>query len=153
LQKRNAIPDINLFVSYDQRGGAFNNQINSGIAIALPLWNRNQGAIKAAQLNLEQYDYLQKAKETELYSQLSSSYYLLKQTVQEYQKAVNLYNDGFEKTAEGMNRNFQKRNVSLIEFMDFFESYNNVLAELYRIKKQIILSAEQLNLLTGKEIY
>ncbi len=66
---------------------------------------------------------------------------------------MKLYNDGFEITVLGMNKNFQKRNISIIEFMDFFESYNNVLAELYRIKTQIILSAEQINLLTGKDIY
>lgn len=153
IQKRSAVPDINLFFSYDQRGGAFNNQVNSGISIPLPLWNRNQGAIKASKLEIDELDYLKQAKESELFSQLNSNYALLKQTVEEYRKATNLYNDGFEATVEGMNKNFQKRNVSIIEFMDFFESYNNVLAELYRIKTQIILSAEQINLLTGKDVY
>ena len=35
----------------------------------------------------------------------------------------------------------------------FFESYNDVLAELMRIKTQLVISAEQINLLTGKDIY
>lgn len=153
LQKKSAIPDLNLFFSYDQRGGAFNNQINSGIAIPLPLWNRNQGSIKASKFEIEELSYLKQAKETELASAITNYYSLLKQTVEEYQKAMKLYNDGFEITVLGMNKNFQKRNISIIEFMDFFESYNNVLAELYRIKTQIILSAEQINLLTGKDIY
>lgn len=52
-----------------------------------------------------------------------------------------------------MSLNFQKRNVSIIEFIDFFESYNDVLAELMRIKTQLVISAEQINLLTGKDIY
>ncbi len=49
--------------------------------------------------------------------------------------------------------NFQKRNVSIIEFIDFFEAYNEVQTELSRIKTQLVSSAEYLNLLTGKDIY
>ncbi len=48
---------------------------------------------------------------------------------------------------------FKKGNVSLIEFVDFFEGYNNALVELARIKVQIGISEEQLNLSVGKEIF
>jgi cobalt-zinc-cadmium efflux system outer membrane protein len=49
--------------------------------------------------------------------------------------------------------NFQKRNVSIIEFIDFFEAYNQALTELARIRTQLVISGEQLNLLIGKDIY
>ncbi|WP_430406690.1 TolC family protein [Fluviicola sp.] len=152
-QKRAAVPDINLFASYDQRGGAFNNQINAGIAIPLPFWNRNQGNIKTSQYRLQEAEYNLLAKENEIISRINNNYAYYVQTVSEYKKSTELYNDDFEKTVEGMTMNFQKRNVSIIEFIDFFESYNDVLAELLRIKTQLVISAEQINLLTGKDIY
>ncbi|WP_341906571.1 TolC family protein [Fluviicola taffensis] len=152
-QKRAAVPDINLFASYDQRGGAFNNQINAGIAIPLPFWNRNQGNIKTSQYRLQEAEYNLFAKENEIISRINNNYAYYVQTVSEYKKSTELYNDDFEKTVEGMTMNFQKRNVSIIEFIDFFESYNDVLAELLRIKTQLVISAEQINLLTGKDIY
>jgi outer membrane protein, heavy metal efflux system len=152
-QKRAAVPDINLFASYDQRGGAFNNQINAGISIPLPLWNRNQGNIKTSQYRLQEAEYSLLAKENEIVSRINNNYAYYMQTVSEYKKSNELYNDDFEKTVQGMSTNFQKRNVSIIEFMDFFESYNDVLAELMRIKTQLVISAEQINLLTGKDIY
>lgn len=152
-QKRAAVPDINLFASYDQRGGAFNNQVNAGIAIPLPLWNRNQGNIKTSQYRLQEAEYNLKAKENEIISRINNNYAYYIQTVSEYKKSTELYNDDFEKTVAGMTVNFQKRNVSIIEFIDFFESYNDVLAELMRIKTQLVISAEQINLLTGKDIY
>lgn len=40
--------------------------------------------------------------------------------------------------------NFQKRNVPIVEFVDFFEAYNEVLTELTRIKTQLIISGKQL---------
>lgn len=152
-QKRMAVPDINVFTSYDQRGGAFNNQVNAGISIPLPLWNQNKGNIKTARFQIQEADYNLKAKESLLTNQINNSYAFYLQTVAEYQKAMLLYNNDFEETAYGMNTNFQKRNVSIIEFIDFFENYNDVLAEIFRIKTQVVISAEQLNLLTGKDIY
>ncbi len=152
-QKGLSIPDINLFTSYDQRGGAFNNQVNAGIAIPLPLWNRNQGNIKSAQFRLRETGYNVQAMQNEIMSSLQNNYAFYSQTVSEYQKATMLYNQDFEITVKGMTDNFQKRNVSIVEFIDFFEAYNEVLTELTRIKTQLVISAEQLNLLTGKDIY
>jgi cobalt-zinc-cadmium efflux system outer membrane protein len=152
-QKRLAIPDVNLFASYDQRGGAFNNQVNAGITIPLPFWNRNQGNIKSSQFKLKEADYNLQALQNEILSDLQNSYAYYSQTVSEYQKATTLYNQDFEITVKGMTDNFQKQNVSIIEFIDFFEAYNEVLTELARIKTQLVISGEQLNLLIGKDIY
>jgi len=152
-QKRLAIPDVNLFASYDQRGGAFNNQVNAGITIPLPFWNRNQGNIKSSQFKLKEADYNLQAMQNEILSDLQNNYFFYSQTVSEYQKATTLYNQDFEITVKGMTDNFQKQNVSIIEFIDFFEAYNEVLTELARIRTQLVISGEQLNLLIGKDIY
>jgi outer membrane protein, heavy metal efflux system len=152
-QKRLAVPDINLFASYDQRGGAFVNQVNTGVGIPLPLWNRNQGNIKSAQYQMAIADYQLQAMEQELTSGIRNNYLLYLQTTVEYRKALQLYNEDFEITVAGMSENFRKRNVSLIEFVDFFEAYNEVLAELVRIKVQLVESAEQINVLTGKDYF
>jgi cobalt-zinc-cadmium efflux system outer membrane protein len=152
-QKLLAVPDINLFTSYDQRGGAFINQVNAGIAIQLPLWNRNKGNIKASQFKLKEAEYNLRAMQNEIMSSLQNHYAFYLQTVSEYRKAIALYNQDFEITVKGMTQNFQKKNVSIVEFIDFFEAYNEVLTELARIRTQLVLSAEQLNLLIGKDVY
>ncbi len=152
-QKSLAVPDVNLFTSYDQRGGAFQNQVNIGFSIPLPLWNRNQGNIKFAQYNIMEADYTLQARQNELISEVQNAYYLYTQTVSEYQKAKSIYNEDFEITLTGMTENFQKRNVSIVEFIDFFEAYNEMLTELTRIKVQLVISGEQLNHLTGKSLY
>ncbi len=152
-QKRLAIPDVGLFTSYDQRGTAFKNQINGGINITLPFFNRNQGNIKAAQFQLSENEYQLKALNTEILSDLQNDYSSYNQTVAEYMKASKLYNRDFEVTLRGMTDNFQKRNVSIVEFVDFFEAYNDVLTELSKVKTQLVLSGEQLNLFVGKDLY
>lgn len=152
-QKSQAVPDLNFITSYDQRGGAFNNQINAGFAIALPVWDRNRGNIKAARYQIKQNEYDELGMKTSITAEVSNSYALYNQTVSEYKKATGMFNDDFETTLKGMSDNFKKRNISLIEFVDFFESYNNVIAETVRIKIQLAVSAEQLNYSVGKELY
>lgn len=153
LQKKLAIPDVNFFTSYDQRGGAFDNQINSGIAVALPLWNRNQGNIRATEFRAKEASYLLSATKTEVLSSIQNSYAFYLQTISEYNKAKLLYNSDFELTVEGITKSFRKQNISILEFLDFFESYNDAMFELARIKTQLVASGELLSLLTGKDLF
>lgn len=152
-QQKLAVPNVNLFANYDQRGGAFNDQLNVGLNIELPLFNRNQGNIRSARYKLQETEQLIKAFENEMMSRLQASYGSYRQTISEYNRASRLYNADFEIILQGITDNFRKRNVSIIEFIDFFESYNDALTELMRTKIQLVTSAEQLNLLTGKDIY
>ncbi len=153
FQKKMSIPDINLFTSYDQRGGAFTNQVNFGISMPLRLWNRNQGNIKTAQFLMKQSEYSAEAQKKELFAEINRSYLLFNQSINEYNKISYLYNEDFEITLKGMLDNFKKRNVSLLEFIDFFEGYNNALEEIARIKIQLATSGEELNYTTGKQIF
>lgn len=153
LQKKLAVPDVNVFANYDQLSGAFNNQISAGISIPLPLWNRNRGNIKTAQFQIKQRAYDKESLKNEILVTVQNQFALYNHTVGEYTKARELYNIDFEETLQGMSSNFLKNNVSVLEFVDFFESYNNSMAEVARIKIQLAVSAEQLNLTIGKDLF
>lgn len=152
-QKKLAVPDLNLFTSYDQRGGAFQNQVNVGLSIPLPVWNRNQGNIKTASYQVKQQEYETEGIKSKLLADVYNYYNLYTQSVIEFQKTEKLYNEDFETSFKGISENFRKGNVSILEFVDFFEAYNNALTEISRVKVQLNTSAEQLNLTTGKEIF
>ncbi|MBS1764439.1 MAG: TolC family protein [Bacteroidetes bacterium] len=152
-QRRLAVPDLNFITSYDQHGGVFNNQVNVGFAIPLPFWDRNRGNIKTSKFRIQEAEYNLQSEESKMYSELQNAYSVYTQTVSEYGKATTIYNSDFELTVNGMTENFKKRNINIVEFIDFFEAYNDALNELTRIKTQLVISAEQINLLTGKDIY
>lgn len=59
----------------------------------------------------------------------------------------------FETVYEGVIQNFQKRNISLIEFTDFIESYNQSILYINEIKKQIVLSKETINYIANENIF
>lgn len=151
LQQKLAKPDIIMFASYDQRGGAFQRQVNLGFSIPLMLWNKNQGNIKTAQAQIQAKNYEYEGLKSQVIAEVNGTYLQYQQTVKEYLKNSKLYNDDFEITLKGMTDNFQKGNVSVLEFVDFFESYNNALSEMARTKIQLATSIEQIKLSTGKE--
>ncbi len=152
-QKQQAIPDITLNTSYDQRGGAFNNQVNGGFSIPLPLWNRNKGNIQSARTQTDLARLQQQQKELEVQTEVTSAYDELLRSIREYRKSQQLYNSDFETVFHGVSDNFQKRNISLLEFVDFIESYNESIAELERIKMQLALATEKINFVTTTEVY
>jgi cobalt-zinc-cadmium efflux system outer membrane protein len=57
----------------------------------------------------------------------------------------------FQTVFNGVDTNFRKGNVSMIEFADFIESYNDTQAEVERVKLQLALAAARIDLVTGTQ--
>ncbi len=153
LQKKLAVPDVAINTSYDQRGGAFNNQLNVGVSIPLPVWNRNRGNIKAAEYGTKTAELYQQQKIREVQTDVLAAWQTLTLSVAEFRKIKNYYSDDFDLVFEGINLNFQKRNISILEFVDFFEAYNESLGEYERVKNHLANSAMRLNYATASKIY
>lgn len=153
LQQKMAIPDMAINSTYDQRGGAFLNQLNVGVSIPLPLWNRNQGNIRAAKYGAQSMAIYQKQKNKEVEAEVLAAWQDLTLSISEYQKIRNFYSTDFDVVFEGINRNFQRRNISILEFVDFFESYNESLSEYERVRNYLATSAMQVNYVTASKIF
>lgn len=153
LQKKSTIPDAVFNVSTDQRGGAFKNQINAGISLPLPLWNYNRGNIKAAKSDIGFSNYMLEERQKEVKAEVFEAYQNMERSIKEYDKSKKLYNADFETVFKSVNENFTKKNMTIIEFVDFFEGYNDALKELERIKSQIAINAAQINYVTGTKLY
>lgn len=153
LQKRNAIPDLSFTTSYDQRGNAFPNQYLVGVGMPLPLWDRNRGNIKAAGFQSQATDSLFAQKKMEVEGEVISAIENLNRSVQEYNKSIELYTADFEIVFKGESDNYRKGNISLLEFLDFVESYNQSIAEFERMKRDLFFAGEQINYVTASKLY
>lgn len=153
LQKKQVIPDLSLNASYDQRGGAFRNQYNAGIAIPIPIFNTNRGNIKAATFDKQAMDMYLEEKKLEVELDIQQAWATMQRDIKEYTKIRSFFNEGFGQVNEGITTNFQKRNISILEFVDHVEAYNESLADYERIKKQLAISAARINYVTATKIY
>jgi len=153
LQKSLSVPDITVGANYDQRSGAFNKEANLTLGIPLPLWNQNKGNIKYAKTILEQSKIEKQNFELQLQTEISAAWNKWDESRKNYTVIKPTVNSDFEAVYNGMLTNFQKRNVSLLEFTDFMESYNQAVIQLNELKKKVALSGEELNSTINKDLF
>lgn len=153
LQKSLVIPDVTFGATYDQNGGAFTNQSDFTIGIPLPLWNRNKGNIRTAKAQVSQAEVQKKTQEVEVSSQVKSAYLKYLEQKSNYELVNSTIPTDLETVFNGVYANFLKRNISMLEFTDFLESYNSSVLSLNQISKSYINSCEEINHSTASKLF
>jgi outer membrane protein, heavy metal efflux system len=152
LQRAMAYPDISLSAGYDRYGGIFKDYIGLGMSIDLPLFNRNQGNIKAARFELEQAELLNKHTELQVRSEIIASY----NTLLEVSETRNLFSTdyltNYENMMQAVRENYLNRNLNLIDYLDFFESYKETKFGFFNVQTELLKSKEELIFSIGTEI-
>ncbi len=139
--------------NYDQRSGAFEKEANVSIGIPLPLWNKNKGNIKYAQTILAQSKVEKQNFDLQLQTEITSAWNKWNESRKNYTVIKPTVNSDFEAVYNGILANFQKRNISLLEFTDFMESYNQANLQVNELKKKLALSGEELNSTINKDLF
>ena len=153
LQKRLSIPDLHLGAIYDQAGSYINNYTGVTLGIDLPVLNRNQGNIKYAKAMADASMLELKNKNLAITNEVLAAIHKLEQVEQEFKKVDQSFGANFKLINDGFVANYQKRNISLIEFIDFFDAYNQSILQLNRLNEKRIRTYEELNYITGEELF
>ena len=152
LQKALAKPDVTVGYSYDRAGSYVNNYHALTVSMALPFFNKNQGNIKIAEnqieANKQYYSQTQNQLENEVLLALTKA----QENERLFRKIDQTFQANFEKLIAGVLENYQKRNLTLIEFTDFLESYKNTVSQLNTLQNNRIQAFENLNFVVGKKI-
>lgn len=153
LQKSLAFPEVSLKGAYDRAGNFCDNYFAIGLSVSVPIFNRNQGNIKSARLSVLQNTNKEELARKQAENELFTSYARL-------EKAVKLYNTSnyelerdFEKIIDGVNSNYSKRNISLLEFIDYYQAYKETCLQLYQTQKDVFLAMEDINTVTGSDVF
>jgi len=153
LQKSLAVPDLYLGTSYDQAGSYIPNYVALTFGMDLPFFNRNQGNIKTAQSQASMAQFQRQHKELEVKNEVAIALSKLRRIEDEYQKVDKNFRNQFEQLNNGVMTSFGKRNVSLLEFIDLFEAYNQSVEQLNRLRATRVEAFEELNYVLGTELF
>ncbi len=74
LARANGIPDLDVGIELDRQGPEFKNMVGGGLGIAVPLFDRNQGAIQSAEAEYREGRFLLTEKEIEVKNEVHSAY-------------------------------------------------------------------------------
>lgn len=152
LQKSMAFPEFSVKGNYDRVGNFINDYFAIGVNLSVPIFNRNQGNIKAARFSIQQAGVQQEYAANRADMELFTAYTSLEKATQLYQSTNMDLERNFEKLITGVNENFTRKNISLLEFIDYYDSYKETCIQLYEIKKNVFLAMENLNTVVGQNV-
>ena len=140
-QKALAIPDVNIGVDYDRASNYVPNYYGLAISLPLPFFNRNQGNIKSAKFSIQNQEYVLKNSDLQLRNDVVTA-------VEQYNLSLTLltksntdFYNSYDQLFGNMVKAYKERQLGLVEFIDFFESYKDtklkVLQQQYNLEKAI----------------
>ena len=153
LQKALAKPDITVGASYDRLGSYVKNFNSIGVSIPLPLFNRNQGNIKQANAMIESGKLEVSALQDNLESEVANRYMAAVRAEKLLNSFDSKFPDDFNYLIGEVLKNYEKRNITLLEFIDFYDSYKQNVLQLNNLRYNRISQLEQLNYTTGSQIF
>ena len=152
-QKSLAVPDLLLGGTYDRRGSYIPNFNGISVGLNIPLFNRNQGNIKAYK-NLIEYSNLQEQSvQKTIEEQVYRAYERAIDADKLYASMDRTFTGEFTALAKAVFENYQKRNISLIDFLNFYDSYKQYIVQLNYILQNRATSMENINYLTGTNFF
>ncbi|BAU52039.1 TolC family protein [Mucilaginibacter gotjawali] len=153
LQKAAAVPDFSLSVNYDKYGGYGTNFIGAGVEFNLPFFNRNQGNIKQARIAIDQSKVQLQSQQDQLQSDLATEYRGALRLEKLYNSFDPRFKQNFTHLIQEVFKNYEKRNIGLLEFLDFYDSYKTNTLQLNALELNRIVTLEQLNYVTGTPFF
>lgn len=151
-QKAMAVPDLTLGPSFDKNNSYTPNYVGLGISVPLPVFNRNQGNIRAAKSYVSQGSVLLKEADLTLQNDITAAYgkFLVAQQLNSA-ASTDFYNS-YGKLYQNIVESYRQRQISLIEFIDYFEAYKDTRLKQLQAQQGLSQAREELNYEAGSDV-
>ncbi len=152
-RKALAVPDPTISLGYDEAGGFLFGYYGIGVSIDLPVFNRNQGNIKNAKSLIANTEATQHYTQATVDENVATS--LQKAFAQErlYRSIDPKFAADFERLTGEVIKNYEKRNISILDFLDFYDSYKQNAVQLNTILFNRLSAFEDINYYTGTNFF
>jgi len=152
IERAARVPDLTLGVGYDRGGNVMQDFVGLSVSFDLPILNRNQGNIKKAQLEIEKSQNEERKANNEIVNEVNR----LKKQLLIYETVLKAYTSDDQEAVQQMMdnyvKNFKQSRISLLEFLDFSESYLKSQQAQLNQKEQYLKTFEELQFIVGKDL-
>ncbi len=152
LQRSLAIPDLTVGYDYDKGGNYVRNYSGLIVQMPLPIFNRNQGSVKEAQYNIKQSQLKRDYLKINIVNQVTAAYNQYKKNYEGLTSYTEEYLGKLIQLNKNTNTYFQKRDISLLEFIDYQRIYITTNIQLIELKQQYLNSVNNLNFSVGETV-
>ena len=152
LERARSKPDVTLRAQYDRNGNTMLNFFGIGATVDLPLFNRNQGNIQHARINAQKAGVLVQQQALNVNTEIMQAYQGFRNALNFYDSIEENYDRSLDDLLNVYTQNFMNRNISMLEYLDFSDTYRNSKQILIDAKKEVRQQLEQLQYALGSEL-
>jgi len=151
-QKALAAPDVTLGLNFDRQSNFTTNYVGLGISLPVPLLNRNQGNIRASRFQVQQQQAGLELASLELENNLRNAYRKLQWSLSLNSAQQQEFYSSYSQLYNNVVESYNARQISLLEFLDYFNDYEEVREKQLQLELDVRLAKEELNYQAGAEI-
>lgn len=154
LELQNALktPDIALSLGYDRGGNIMKDFIGLGVSFDLPVFDRNKGNIQEAKLEITKSGYETRKNIMKSENEIVSVFQNYIRTQQISHEIDDLYETTLDGLLTSHEKNFRLRNISMLEYMDFLDTYISNKMIILDTKKELNQYYENLQYAVGQDL-
>lgn len=150
-QKALRVPDITVGPNFDRNSNFAPNYVGLGISLPLPVFNNNKGNIRSAEFGIKQQQAVTQNAETDLQNSISNAYQKLQLTIEQNNTTQKDFYSKYQGMFQNMLKSYQQKQISLLEFIDFFNDYTSLQQRLNQQQLNLQLAKEELNYNIGTD--
>jgi cobalt-zinc-cadmium efflux system outer membrane protein len=152
-QKSLATPDLTVGGLWSRAGSYIPDYYALTFSIDLPLFNRNQGNIDVSARTLEADRAVHDNYHASVLEEVAAALRRASDLERLYRSFDRRFPLQYRELVDGMIANYQKRNMSVIEFTDFIESYRTSMLQMNQLGNDRADAMEMLNYVTGTDLF
>lgn len=153
LQRSSIMPDIKFGFQPQDRGSNFVRPYHGFTTeMSMPLFDRKQGEIKEAQFSIKQSTLRMNEIENRARNEVAAAYNRYKSSLTGLANYNTQFLDRLRDLNTSTNQNFQKRNISLLQFIDQQRIYILTNIQLIDMKQQHLNHISELNFSVGTNV-
>ena len=152
LQRAGEVPDLTLGPEFDHNSNYITDYWGLAISMPLPILNTNRKNVKAAKSFLSQSQEQQMQLEKNVATDVTSAVQKLKSSATLNENVSENLGKKYDEMLNNMLLNYRQRNLSLLELMDFFDTYKDTKLKALQLINDTHNAIEEVNFSVGKNV-
>lgn len=153
LERARRVPDLTTGIMYERYGNAFPNFVAGQLSIDLPVRNRNQGAIRAAEFTLRSANAGFENQQGVVQSDVLNAYDKLTAYYSQFNTRPAGYLERIQNISVEATRAFNARTISLLDYIDKIRTYQQAQLNNINLENNLFQSQQLLNYATNTRFF
>lgn len=153
LERARRTPDLTTGIMYERYGNAYVNFVGGQVSMDLPIRNRNQGAIRAAELTLKSAGAGLENQQTVVQSDVLNAYDKLGAFYGQLTTRPDDYLDRIQNISVEATKAYNGRVISLLDYLDKIRTYQQAQLNQINLLNNVFQAQQQLNYATNTKFF